>query len=122
MGCNFNFDNNSTSSLPLVISNNINRGRKALKLGSIHSAMPLPPFKLPTAESSTSALARPSKNKKNMSGIVSQSSIFDLKGLVSEHQSTFQKEGREAVKGEAGARRGRIGELVSVPVEVCQAG
>ena len=82
--------------------------------------MPLPPLKLPTAESSTSALVRPSKNKKNISGNVSQSSIFDLKGLVSEHQSTFQKEGREAVKGEAGVRRGRIGELVSVSVEACR--
>lgn len=55
---------------------------------------------------------KPSKKSKQTNN-VSQASIFDLKGLVSEHQSKFQKEGRDAVKGEAGVRRGIIGELVS---------
>lgn len=31
--------------------------------------------------------------------IISQSTLFDLKGIVSEHRSTFDKEGRPAVKG-----------------------
>jgi hypothetical protein len=30
---------------------------------------------------------------------ISQSTLFDLKGIVSEHRSTFDKEGRIAVKG-----------------------
>ncbi|KAJ9103949.1 hypothetical protein QFC21_002412 [Naganishia friedmannii] len=30
---------------------------------------------------------------------ISQSTLFDLKGIVSEHRSTFDKEGRTAVKG-----------------------
>ena len=85
-------------------------------LADVHAShlpvMPLPPFQLPTAESSTSAVSRTTKSKGKKNN-VSQSSIFDLKGLVSEHQSTFQKEGRDAVKGEAGNRRGKIGELVS---------
>lgn len=74
--------------------------------------MPLPPFQFPTASSSSSSLTlKPSKKTKQTN--VTQASIFDLKGLVSEHQSKFQKEGRDAVKGEAGVRKGKIGELVS---------
>lgn len=40
-----------------------------------------------------------SKNTAKEATTISQSTLFDLKGIVSEHRSTFDKEGRSAVKG-----------------------
>ncbi|KAI5453607.1 hypothetical protein NCC49_005431 [Naganishia albida] len=40
-----------------------------------------------------------SKNAAKEATTISQSTLFDLKGIVSEHRSTFDKEGRCAVKG-----------------------
>lgn len=73
--------------------------------------MPLPPFDLMSGPPSAKASSSKTSNSKG-SG-VSQASLFDLKGLVSEHKSTFSKEGKNPVKGEALLRRGNIGELVS---------
>jgi hypothetical protein len=41
----------------------------------------------------------PSKDSGKEVSTISQSTLFDLKGIVSEHRSTFDKEGRIAVKG-----------------------
>jgi hypothetical protein len=41
----------------------------------------------------------PSGDAAKEASTISQSTLFDLKGIVSEHRSTFDKEGRSAVKG-----------------------
>jgi hypothetical protein len=57
----------------------------------------------------------PSKNaRKTATSTVSQSSLFSLKSILSEHKDKFSKEGREAVRGDVsiGREQKRVSELV----------
>jgi hypothetical protein len=59
--------------------------------------------------------SNPSKNARTTAtSTVSQSSLFSLKSILSEHKDKFSKEGREAVRGDVsiGREQKRVSELV----------
>ncbi len=54
-----------------------------------------------------------SSRKPQTSSTISQSSIFDLKSILSEHKDKFAKEGKGSVRGGSGREERRRSELVS---------